>query len=177
MITDLQRAQLDTLNRRQRDCLRLVPLRTTDEIARELGLKSNTVEGYIKEARARLGGVTRDAAARLLLESESDPQNLGGPSLGLNAGLELAPEVIAQHGSTADRVSSESLLREEVIVPEWTLDTPVKHGLFDRWQTPGDISPMRRLAIVGGLLIGLSFGFGVATVGVVGALEVIERLR
>ena len=63
----MDRETYDLLTPRERDCLRLVAReRDSGEIARELSLSTGTVDNYVKTARAKLGGVTRFAAARAL---------------------------------------------------------------------------------------------------------------
>ena len=175
MITDLQRAQLETLNRRQRDCLRLVPLRTTDEIARELGLRSNTVDGYIKEARARLGGVTRDAAARMLLESEGTPQKKGDPTLGLADMGALTAQASSQPAERQGETGQ--TLREVTTEPERLLSGRVSATLFQRLRQPGEFSPLERSFLLGGMVLVMAIGFPLLILGVVGLVALAGSLR
>lgn len=72
-----QKHPVERLTQRQRDCLRLVPMRSK-EIARELGLEWQTVNDYISDALKRLGVNDRRRASKLLSEYEAAvPQQLG----------------------------------------------------------------------------------------------------
>jgi DNA-binding CsgD family transcriptional regulator len=63
---------LDSLTPKERDCLRLVaPDRKSAVIAAQLGIAVPTVETHIRSARAKLGGVSRFVAARMLTEHEA----------------------------------------------------------------------------------------------------------
>lgn len=72
----------DSLSAQQRECLRLVwDQRSSKEIALQLGISKNTVDGYITEAVTRLGARDRrDAARRCYGESSPDgpPDRIGG---------------------------------------------------------------------------------------------------
>jgi DNA-binding CsgD family transcriptional regulator len=68
---------IERLSRRQRECLRLVPM-TSKEIAAELGLEWRTVDSYLSDALKRLGISDRRQAARMLREyEEAIPQRFG----------------------------------------------------------------------------------------------------
>lgn len=63
---------IDSLTPKERDCLRLVDHdRKSAVIAAELGIAVPTVETHLRSARAKLGGVSRFVAARMLLEHEA----------------------------------------------------------------------------------------------------------
>lgn len=63
---------LDSLTPKERDCLRLVaPDRKSAVIAAALGIAVPTVETHIRSARAKLGGVSRFVAARMLADYEA----------------------------------------------------------------------------------------------------------
>lgn len=77
----MAKVPFERLTSRHRDCLRLVAANhTTKEIAIQLGLSPNTIDGYISEAREILGAGSRRDAARLFQSFylESTPQSLGG---------------------------------------------------------------------------------------------------
>lgn len=87
---------LDSLTPKERECLRLVaPDRKSAVIADMLGIAVPTVETHLRSARAKLGGVGRFAAARMLIEHEgrqpltSHPMTIAEPS---------APPVTAGRG-------------------------------------------------------------------------------
>lgn len=68
--------QIASLSRRERECLLLVhDGLASGEIARDLGIATETVESHIKNARAKLGGVPRRQAARLVAHAQH-PQTL-----------------------------------------------------------------------------------------------------
>ena len=62
----------ELLSPRERDCLRLLSRdREPHEIAAELGITPGTLANHIKNARAKLGGITRYQAARDFREYEA----------------------------------------------------------------------------------------------------------
>lgn len=74
----MEDSRFSRLTPRQRDCLRLTyELRTTKEIARDLGLSVGTVSGYLSEAIAILGAPNRRAAAIMFHEYEAPFKNEG----------------------------------------------------------------------------------------------------
>jgi DNA-binding CsgD family transcriptional regulator len=77
---------LSRLSNREREVLRLVAQGyETDEIARILQRASGTIENQIKSARAKLGGVRRLAAARILITSEQLSQSLAIPPMAITS--------------------------------------------------------------------------------------------
>jgi DNA-binding CsgD family transcriptional regulator len=84
----MDEAPVDRLSTRHRECLRLYGRRyKVKEIARELGISDNTVNGYLTEA-ARLLNVGRTEAAALLLAREAAHPDSRGR---FSAGDEPAP--------------------------------------------------------------------------------------
>ncbi|EZP49957.1 helix-turn-helix domain-containing protein [Sphingomonas sp. RIT328] len=83
---------LDSLTPKERECLRLVaPDRKSAVIAATLGIAVPTVETHLRSARAKLGGVSRFTAARLLKEHEAR-QSL--TSRGLTIAEPMEPAVV-----------------------------------------------------------------------------------
>src|SRR5687768_5922701 len=62
---------VERLTPREREILRLVDRHlSSKQIARELGIRKDTVDEHLDKARSRLGVASRFEAARLLAESE-----------------------------------------------------------------------------------------------------------
>lgn len=79
------------LTQREREVLRLItPWRGSDDAARELGISRETARTHIKNARAKLGGLTAPAAARVLAEVEGYHPTAGNRDWGMPNAL-LAP--------------------------------------------------------------------------------------
>jgi len=72
MDSDSQTRKVATqLNEKQRACLRLVlQLKTSKEIARELGISPHTVDRRLKDAMERLGAASRFEAAQMLAAAD-----------------------------------------------------------------------------------------------------------
>ena len=60
----------EKLTEAEKRVLRMALTLSNDEIARELGNSTRTVEAHIRNARGKLGGLPRRTAARLLHEAE-----------------------------------------------------------------------------------------------------------
>jgi DNA-binding CsgD family transcriptional regulator len=107
----MDEAQIDRLGTRHRECLRLYGRRyKVKEIARELGISDNTVNGYLTEA-ARLLNVGRsEAAAQLLAHEAAHPDSRGRFSAGDDAPL-APPSPVPQ------RVTTESVTIWSAIFP------------------------------------------------------------
>jgi DNA-binding CsgD family transcriptional regulator len=68
---------LDSLNERQKQCLRLFYANLeVKEIASEIGLSPNTVKKYLRDARRSLGVSRSMQAARILVTYEQDTQGI-----------------------------------------------------------------------------------------------------
>lgn len=87
---------------RHRECLRLVSqLKSSKQIAVELGIAPGTVDRYLTEAAELLGVRGRAAAANLLAKHENPPHgNQGGESSGVVApspapAIPIAPQPVA----------------------------------------------------------------------------------
>lgn len=91
----MEDSRFSRLSPRQRDCLRLTyELRTTKEIARDLGLSAGTVSGYLAEAIAILGAPNRRAAAIMFHDYEAPFKN-GGQSGGVPGPPDLPAQPVA----------------------------------------------------------------------------------
>lgn len=90
-------ASIDSLTEGQKQCLRLVFQHLqSKEIARELGISVATVNQRIDGARAKLGNVSRVAAARMLAAAEG--ATLPDPIL--YDPIRIDSEATQQHSST-----------------------------------------------------------------------------
>ena len=83
------------LTPREMDCLRGVrALKSSDEIARDLGIASGTVDSYIRDAITKLGARDRRDAAKLFAVIDRDAPNLsGGESLGMETTPAIPPGI------------------------------------------------------------------------------------
>lgn len=83
------------LTPREMDCLRGVrALKSSDEIARDLGIASGTVDSYLRDAITKLGARDRRNAAKLFAVIDpATPKRLGGESLGMEIPPPVAPEI------------------------------------------------------------------------------------
>lgn len=88
----MDKRQLDRLNDRQKQCLRLFYANLgIKEIAAELNLSPFTVRGHLRDARHLLGAGRSMTAARMLVEHERDTLGIATPNrIGLDR--ELANE-------------------------------------------------------------------------------------
>ncbi|HEY5710948.1 MAG TPA: helix-turn-helix transcriptional regulator [Allosphingosinicella sp.] len=168
--------RLDRLTDKQRECLRLVYAHlSSKEIAPRLRVEPGTVDQYIKAAMRTLGVSDRRAAARMLAEHES----------GTPRPLVYQPLDIAQIGEPAMFVASTEgrrkavsggAVREDQAVFE-VLPThppePFKLPLPIQGGRPRDLSPIKRLGWILGLILLLAFAFGSFVTG----FEALSRLR
>ncbi len=109
----VDRAKLEALTRRERDCLRLVLDRlSSKEIVRTLGISPTSVDTLVRRAREKLGVDDRYAAAQLLADWERDG---AAPVPGTLAG---APATSAQgwRGWTLPPLASLNLAQRLMLV-------------------------------------------------------------
>jgi DNA-binding CsgD family transcriptional regulator len=107
--------QFDRLTPREGECLRMVrALKSSDHIARELGIAPGTVNGYIRDAVAKLGAHDRRHAALLYAEhlarrdadgAPSDPEIMRGDLLGIADPVDDGP--IRSHADDAQLTLSD----------------------------------------------------------------------
>lgn len=140
--------RLHLLTARERDCLRLVARdRDTGEIATMLGLSSHTVESHIKRARAKLGGLSRFAAARALAEVENAPQSAATPPRAIPEPAQIDTVTPSHPPLAVDRVGV--TLRE--VHPAFAyVDPPNPGGPALSGERLYDLSPSARLRRIGG---------------------------
>ena len=100
----MQGLGIDSLNERQKQCLRLFYANLeVKEIAFEVGLSPNTVKKYLRDARRALGVSRSMQAARVLVEYERDTQGISPPKR-----LGAAGEVPDMEGALVEDMSSAS---------------------------------------------------------------------
>jgi len=142
------RPDIAALTSRERECLRLVARdRGTGEIAAKLGLAVGTVENHIKNARAKLGGISRFEAARLLADHEGRSQSLASCITGIESAQEPGQPAAS---FPPDRIGSEhATLREDRAIfvtesrrPDPTIDDG---ALRDE---PRNLDPIRILLMI-----------------------------
>lgn len=156
--------RLDRLTDKQRECLRLVYAHmSSKEIAPLLGVEPGTVDQYIKAAMRTLGVCDRRAAARMLAEQEErivqplvyqplDIAVVGNPAM-FGASTEGRREAQSGGAMREERALFEAFPAEQPnALP---LPLPIRGG------TPSDLSKVKRLGWIFGLilLIALTFGF------------------
>lgn len=99
----------------------IAQLKSADQIANELGLSTNTVNGYLAEARSRLSAPTSRHAALLLIEHERmTPQNLGDE----NSRVEPRPPVRTEFDLPERQVRPNSV--HEVSMLQWDPSDPAE---------------------------------------------------
>lgn len=128
---DLQTHHL--LTARERDCRRLVAReRDSGAIARELSLGTGTVDDYIETARAKLGGITRFAAARALRAYEETEAAPAAPVPRQDPlSKDDDPPDMFPHSSRADlpsAVGGHGRMREERAVSDFALPEQFASG-------------------------------------------------
>jgi DNA-binding CsgD family transcriptional regulator len=144
----MDRPDFEALSARERECLRLVARdRGSGEIATELELAIGTVENHIKNARAKLGGISRFEAARQLAEYEGRSQSLASCSTGIASGPKPGEPAAS---FPLDRIGSEhATLREDraIFVAESPrLDPTIDDGAPRN--EPRNLNPIRILLMI-----------------------------
>jgi DNA-binding CsgD family transcriptional regulator len=156
--------RLARLTDKQRECLRLVYAHlSSKEIAPKLGVEPGTVDQYIKAAMRVLGVCDRRAAARMLAEHED---RIVQPLVYQPLDIAVVGDPVMFGASTEGRREAVSggAMQEERAVFE-VLPTPSPDQLSIplpiRGGTPSDLSTVKRLGWIFGLilLIALTFGF------------------
>ena len=176
----MDQGRIAKLTKMQRACLRLVarPM-TSKEIARELGIASNTVDQHLKAAMATLGVNSRQQAARLLMEYESppSPQSLVSQLQSL-AGSE--PDVLPALSSIDDMGRESPVGGEELRERRAPFDTdPPADRAKIKWpfSTDGrrgnDLRPIERMIWIFVIMILLIMSFAMLA----STAETIGRIR
>lgn len=139
------------LTEQQRACLRMVYAHmTSKEIAPRLGIEPGSVDQHIKAAMRILGVSERRTAARMLAEHEAEPG--AEPSMAMRedqAGFEAEP-----NGRPSRRR------------PGLRLPLPLGGN------RPSDLGPLKRLAWICAIMLGIALSFGVFIAG----LEALSRV-
>jgi DNA-binding CsgD family transcriptional regulator len=152
-VTEEAEALADRLAPRHRECLwHVFQLRTSKEIAGELGIGVGTVDSYISEAVAILGAPNRRRAAEMLFGGK----NMTPPG---KSGGELAGVAI---GASDPPVPGQGLQ-----VGEWQVLLPFRHKGVDR----NALGPIHRLFWFILLVLAAAASFGMLAIG----LEVLSR--
>lgn len=161
---------LDSLTPKERDCLRLVaPDSKSAVIAAQLGIAVPTVETHIRSARAKLGGVSRFVAARMLIEHEAH-QSL------TNQGLTIAAPMIADAGKWSSR-PNEAGSRPLVMEDARTAfdDGSVRHPLEQAIDVRNRLSVLNRMALIAFCLLAMVVA-GIASIPLSDAVQHVARL-
>lgn len=152
--TELTNGLCERLTPRQRECLRHVyRLKTSKEIALELGLGVGTVDTYISEAVAILRARNRRHAAELLHAFEADPSS--------------PRKMEWEYTGVANEGPAETPNKAETPSPSWARLLPFRTMGVSK----NDLDPYLRYLWLLFLAIALAVGFGMLTVG----LEVLSR--
>jgi DNA-binding CsgD family transcriptional regulator len=184
-VTDVNK-KVATLTPRQRECLRLVAeLQDTQQIAHLLGLSPYTVDSYIREAVRLLGAVNRRQAAAMVREYEeaNPPQNPPPGKIGYDfpaveedaePGPILTPQSYGEAESGLAATVRDMPMAYEAISGTQTLTWSPLPGLERR---PSSITPLRRLALIGAIVLGLGAGIGISVLTVAGAVVAVQGSR
>lgn len=154
--------RFDRLSKRQRESLRGVgALKGSKEIADELGIEKSTVDGYIAEAVRVLGARDRRDAARQFEAYEtalSAPDKIGGDSARLAEPAPLAPMPVSPDGHSFGRGQPGEAVPEQ-------RTTRFRLPFRQKGQVGNDLTVGERLIWIQVIVVGLSVGFGMLSVG------------
>jgi len=162
---------LSRLTPRERRCLELVALHyDTAQIAGELGISLTTVNGYLADARHKLGARNRKEAARMLAHVSSPSPVVASP-----------PEIGGEFG----RVEGETGADVPVSVqPNADLDPPrpkrdgwTRALYFDRPYQPHQFGKGARLGMIVALVVAFALAMALAVIAVVGLVSISTSLR
>jgi DNA-binding CsgD family transcriptional regulator len=165
------------LTERQRACLRLVyRLKTSKEIALELGISRHTVDQRIKAALQTLGVATRNEAARLLAEQENGQYHrLVYQSLDVAEHAGPGDAGLVDHGNWRDsRYSGRTLMEEQARYAAAPPPPPAgfRLPLPETWGVRNALSPWARIGWIIGIAVIAVFAFGIFLAG----LEALGKL-
>lgn len=156
---------LSRLTPRERRCLELVALHfDTGQIAAELGISVATVNGYLADARQKLGARNRKEAARMLRSADADNR-------------ESPP---TEHTSTIDRVEGEVAAGATVVSQLEPMASGgwVSRMLYlERVIAPHELGLGRRLLVIVGLVVALCVALAMSVVAAVGLVAIFTNLR
>ena len=165
------------LTERQRACLRLVyRLKTSKEIALELGISRHTVDQRIKAALQTLGVATRNEAARLLAEQENpEYHQLVYQSLDVAGDAGPGDAALVDQGNWREsRYSGRKLMEEQApFVPASSQPHPgLRLPLPEMWGVRNALGPWARIGWIIGIAVIAIFAFGTFLAG----LEALGKL-
>ncbi len=177
MLAGVNVSRIDQLRPRHKECLRLVAqLKDSNEIALELGISPNTVNGYLAEARTILGAVSSRQAARALLDHEGSPPPLPPHFLG-GEETRVEPEPLPQPSLLLpERRSGTNLPLRDSNRLAWEVGEPQSRGLLLSLFTLGgrvdDLTAWERI----GFIVKAAIAIATLVVIVVALAEVLVRL-
>lgn len=170
-IIDAER--IDKLTDGQKQCLRLVgQLKTSKEIARELGISPHTVDQRIKVAIRMLGVEGRADAARLLAEYDQDSPAYQGL-------VYQRPDIAANGDAGAKGLSEDGI---DAVFPDAAEGARRKRGPVGEAEsladTPdfgerNDLNALQRMA----LILAIAFGSAMAFGAILAGLDALSRLN
>lgn len=164
------------LSEGQRECLRLVYRHMeTKEIARELGISPDGVNQRIKTAMRILGVARRRDAALILAEAEG--ADAYPPLVYLPRDVAIAPDPAMLDASTEGRrmaVSGGAMREDRAIFQAFSSPAPATFQLPlpIRGVRPSDLSVVKRLGWIFGLILLITLAFGFFITG----FEALSRL-
>lgn len=168
-------APVDRLTEKQRECLRLVWQHyESKQIARELGIKPDAVDGRIKTACRTLGVLDRYEAARILVRAEAgtDVRSVVYPPSDVpdEVSLMSIPPLFTPGTDQADHLAVQESQAIYSLSPA-AIGWPAR-PLPSDGRRRNDLSPSAKLFWVAAIAIGTTFAFGVLASG----LEALSRL-
>ena len=161
---------IDSLTPKERDCLRLVaPDRKSAVIAAHLGIAVPTVETHHRSARAKLGGVNRFVAARMLVDHEAR-QSLTSQGMTIAA---AEPSAIATTPSQPEMVGSQPLVMTDVrpAFDGGATHIPVERPMASRT----GLNALNRMALIAFCLLALVVA-GIAAIPLSDAVQDVARM-
>ena len=168
--------RLARLTDKQRECLRLVYAHlSSKEIAPKLGVEPGTVDQYIKAAMRILGVCDRRAAAKMLAEhGDRIVQPLVYQPLDI-ALVGDRPMFGASTEGPRESAFGGAMREDQAMFEVFPLQPlePFKFPLPIQGGRPRDLSPIKRLGWILGLILLLAFAFGSFVTG----FEALSRLR
>lgn len=159
---------LARLTPRERRCLELVVLHyDTGQIAAELGISVATVNGYLADARQKLGARNRKEAARMLGTTPASPVETAACDTPIDDGgmferVEQTPAAVAPMALQTERRSGGILSRLLYL---------------ERTTEPHRIGMGGRTLMVVGLVVALCAALAMAVVAAVGLVSIFASLR
>lgn len=158
----MSQAGVTSLTTRERECLSLVARdRGSGEIAAELGLAVSTVQNHIKSARAKLGGVDRFTAARIVAEAEGTSHSLASLRLVIASGADgpiVRPSsTVVNNDGNCDAVRKVS----DEFAPSAGKQANEAAPSRKEGPTLANLTTLQRIACIVAFAIAITFGFAV----------------